>query len=304
MADINTNANEGAITIPPGTTYSTIANNQPLGDQTTLNDSMTQNTAEDYDPAEWRNDGRDVSVEPRWGTRSPERDTGTDFVSQDPLNTNRDLAPTRSIHEHISRGGSRHDDAVSHLREQEIYVANDLYGGFMEDANEKMSDALTSALAHVVDETDGGPVYTKRDAQEVAARLTRAHVNSVLEAQVALEEKIELITAEDLGCDPYESPDVKKDFKAWYATGVIKSSREVMDESLRSGSSTLVWDSKGARLTLLTGQLSGIVRTRESGLFDDMRRSWISVNGERTGVMEDTNGNQTSFTVVAEGDSE
>ncbi|TYJ53127.1 hypothetical protein B9479_006249 [Cryptococcus floricola] len=304
MADINTNANEGAITIPPGTTYSTIANNQPLSCQTTLNDSMTLNTDEDFDPAEWRDDGKDIWVEPQWATRYPARNTGTHSVSQNPSNIKRVLAPTGSIHKHIARGGSRYDDAVSHLREQEIYVSNALYGGFMESADEGMSNALTFAMAHVVDETDGGQVYTEGEAQEVAARLTRAHVISVLEAQVALEEKINLITAEDLGLDPYHTPDVKKDFKALYVTSVIKSSREVMDESLRSGRSTLVWDSKGARVTLLTGQLSGIVRTRESGLFDDERRSWISLDGKRTGVMEDTNGNQTTFTVVAEDDSE
>ncbi|ODN85875.1 hypothetical protein L198_07439 [Cryptococcus wingfieldii CBS 7118] len=303
MADINTNANEGAITIPPETSYSTIANNQLLSCQTTLNDLVTLNTDEDFDPAEWRNDGMDVWVEPQWATNYPERDTGTDFVSRDPLNTKRVLAPTRSILKHISRGGSRHDDAVSHLREQEIDVSNALYGGFMESADEGMSNALTFAMAHVGDETDGGPVYTKGDAQEVAARLARAHVISVLERQVAMEEEIKLITPEELGCDEDQSPDVKETIKALYVTSVIKSSREVMDESLRSGRSTLVWDGKGARVTLLTGQLSGIERTRESGLFEDERRSWISLDGERTGVMEDTNGNRTSFTVIAEDDS-
>ncbi|ODN99314.1 hypothetical protein I350_07480 [Cryptococcus amylolentus CBS 6273] len=304
MADFNINANEGAITIPPGTSYSTMANNQPLSCQTTLNDSVTLNTAEGFDPSEWRDDGKDVWVEPLWATRYPERDTGTDFVSQDPLNTKRVLAPTRSIHKHISRGGSRNDDAVSHLREQEIDVSNALYGAFMESADEGMSNALTFAMAHVGDEADGGPIYTKGDAQEVAAHLARAHVISVLEAQVAMEEEIKSITPEELGCHEDDSPVVKEKIKALYVTSVIKSSRKVMDESLRSGRSTVVWDGEGARVTLLTGQLSGIERTRESGLFDDERRSWISLDGERNGVMEDTNGNRTRFTVIAENGSE
>ncbi|ODN85874.1 hypothetical protein L198_07438 [Cryptococcus wingfieldii CBS 7118] len=303
MADINTNANKGAITIPPGTSYSTISSNQPLSCQTKWNDSVTLNTAEDFDPAEWRNDGMDVWVEPLWATRYPEGNTGTNFASQDHLNTERVLAPTRSIHKHISRGGSRHDDAVSDMREQDIDVSNALYGGFMESADEGMSNALTFGMAHVGDETDGGPVYTKGDAQEVAARLTCAHVISVLEAQVAMEEKIKLITAEELGCDEDDSPEFKKRIKALWVTSVCESSREVMDESLRSGRSTVVWDGKGARVTLLTGQLSGIERTRESGLYDDERRSWTSLDGKRTGVMEDTNGNRTSF-VIAEDYSE
>ncbi|WVQ77391.1 hypothetical protein IAR50_007076 [Cryptococcus sp. DSM 104548] len=177
-----------------------------------------------------------------------------------------------------------------------------LYGDIIQTVNQDAITAMRFAVSQIAEEgLEEEPAYTAAEVEQIVTRLSQAHVVSVIKSQLDKDEWITSLTSVELGIGVADTQIDADAARQDRATLLSEESKVNMDRTISLGSTTIVWDDKGCRMTLKTGGLlEPVISDVETNVpaelrQGDSRKSWVVMNNKGVVSFSDANGVTFSF---------